>query len=552
MRKQWLRLKPIITCLFVAALSGLLAAPTSASPWDFVTRSGSHLMLDGKPFRFSGANVEWLGLIGYGPHNYEPGQIERFPSDYEVNDALATAKEMGATVVRAQTLGDTVGCPNCLEPTLGQFNAHAFRVMDYAVMRARAYGIRLILEFQGDSGAVGGTLSTADVYSGWRGGADPWSESTVIKDEKNHIAQIVDHVNSYTGIPYKDDPTILGWMDCNTCVLWGRTETESWDKQIAAYVKSLDHRHLFISNAIPTPPDSTMLADPNFDVFSIEVYPHWAQWGSGDRLTGEAPVPHETAAQTVAGGKPWFMSEFGWDHTNWQTPAALQTFLTGVVDDPNISGDLWWALEGHANGHGWEPLPANNECDPSDSPLTPDPTGTGCYANEDGNWWALSYTGLTTLSNTAADMAQRAQMLRTHAYQMRGLPTPAHEITPAPIITQVRGQTVIFEGSAGAPDYSIQRYSQHRWLTDCSHCVTDATGEWTDSAAPAGCYRVIPYNLDGVPGPASNTAGGGCPQSHRTQHKRARHRKGQRHRHHATSHGHHRAGVLLGREGGEV
>jgi hypothetical protein len=67
-----------------------------------------------------------------------------------------------------------------------------------------------------------------------------------------------------------------------------------------------------------------------------------------------------------------------------------------------------------------------------------------------------------------------------------------------------------------APNYSIQRYSEHRWLTDCSRCVTDASGEWTDSVAPAACYRVIPYNLDGVPGPASNPAGVGCPQDRRT------------------------------------
>jgi hypothetical protein len=197
-----------------------VSTPAQAHPQGhqrgFVTRSGSQLMLDGQPLRFSGPNVEWLGLVGYGPYNFEPGQSERYPTHYEIDDALATAKEMGATVVRAQTLGDTVGCANCLEPTLGHFNAQALRVMDYAIARAGAYGLKVIPEFQGDARAehVG---STADIFSEWRGGANFWTDPTVIGDFENHIGRIVNHVNSYTGVSYKDDPTILGWMDCNVC-----------------------------------------------------------------------------------------------------------------------------------------------------------------------------------------------------------------------------------------------------------------------------------------------------------------------------------------------
>ena len=109
----------LVAAVLISALMAATPAAAHAERWDFVTRSGSRLMLDGKPFRFAGANIEWLGLVGYGPLNFDAGQTERFPSEYEVDDALATAKELGATVVRAQTLGDTVGCANCLEPTLG-------------------------------------------------------------------------------------------------------------------------------------------------------------------------------------------------------------------------------------------------------------------------------------------------------------------------------------------------------------------------------------------------------------------------------------------------
>ncbi len=177
----------LITALLALAAA---AAQAQAQRWDLVTRSAAQLTLDGKPWRFSGANVEWLGLVGYGPLNFDAGQTERFPTEYEVNDVLATAKEMGATVVRAQTLGDTVGCANCLEPALDDYNPQAFRVMDYAIARARYYGIRLILEFQGDSRAVNGG-NTSTIFSNWEGGKDFWIDPAVIAAFEDHIKRVL-------------------------------------------------------------------------------------------------------------------------------------------------------------------------------------------------------------------------------------------------------------------------------------------------------------------------------------------------------------------------
>ena len=514
MRGRLAALAVLVTAVVAAA-----PAVAQADPWDFVTRGGSQLMLDGHPFRFSGANIEWLGLVGYGPLNFQPGQNERFPTEYEVNDALATAKEMGASVVRAQTLGDTVGCANCLEPALNQYNAQAFRVMDYAIMRARYYGIRLILEFQGDSRAVNGG-NTSTVFSDWEGGADFWTDATVIKDFENHIEHVVDHVNSYTGIPYKDDPTILGWMDCNECSVDGAPD--SWVTTINDYVKSLGPKQLIISDAPSVAPDTTELSDPNIDAFTAEVYPHWVPEGAGDRATGEDPWIHAAAKLVTSEGKVWFAAEVGWDPTNWLTDGDLQTFLTGIEQDPNISGDLFWALEGHANGHGWTPVPADSNCVPSvdssppPSGVTPPPEattpagGVGCQVGEDGSWWALYYTGIDTASNTAADMAARARILRAHAYAIRGLPVPPHMIPPAPIITQTDGGRLYWEGSAGAENYSIEQAPSVSgpWTVSCDQCVTDLSNGWAEPSAGA-CYRVVPFNLGGVAGPASAPAGAG-------------------------------------------
>ena len=431
---------------------------------------------------------------------------------------------MGSSVVRAQTLGDTVGCPNCLEPRLGEFNPAAYEVMDYALAAAPRHGQKLILEFHGDSRSIPGATTTDAVFSSWRGGANFFTDPQVIADFKNHISNILNHVNAYTGLAYKDDPAIAGWMNCNGCGFvasmkgMSGAQGTAWVKDIADYVKSVDSRHVFMDNSLW--PDvgigSEFFDIPSVDVYAAMVYPHWsALFPPGtalpDRETGAAPSVHAAAARAVQAGKVWMMSEFGWDRTNWTTPAALTTFIRDAEHDPNIAADLFWALESHDNGHGWKPLPADVRCTPGADDTKPPPSSTpndpsGCNTNEDGNWWAFYYTGISTLSHDAADMASRAQLLRAHGYAMGGFSAvPAHDIPPAPTAS-LAGTRLYWQGSAGASRYTIQRASAASgpWTTVCDRCVSDSDDGWVDANAPdSAWYHVLPVNLDGVAGLAS-------------------------------------------------
>src|ERR1700693_5506928 len=65
-----MRVASLTACILaVAALvAGSGAAGKSQSPSSsFVTRSGPRLLLAGRPYRFGGANIEWLGLARYWP-----------------------------------------------------------------------------------------------------------------------------------------------------------------------------------------------------------------------------------------------------------------------------------------------------------------------------------------------------------------------------------------------------------------------------------------------------------------------------------------------------
>jgi mannan endo-1,4-beta-mannosidase len=478
--------------LLLIVLSLALVPASSGAPQgladSFVTRSGTRLLLDGRPFRFGGANIEWLGLAGYGP--FDP-RGPHYPSRYEVDDAMATAREMGVRVVRSQTMGDSVGCELCIEPTLGSFNEAAFERIDYALASARDHGIKVIPTIVGDDARSGGT---GCVNLRWRGISVPgcslinmepfWTNPTVIGDVERHIKALLEHVNVFTRVAYKDDPTILGWDLLN-----GGGSPTPWTRRIVEYVRSVDSRHLIFSG----PANASI---PGVDVCVAFVYPHWFQ-------------PFATVrpgiAACKAAGKPFVAYEYGWDRTNYPTLRSLQAFLASLERAPEIAGDAFWALQAHNDGHGWMPIPAD----------TADPT-TARHL-ESGQWWALYYPGIQTMVTTAADMAARAQAIRSHSYRMNGVRVPRHAIPPAPTVTSaVYGPTsfigrvgtrVYWQGSAGAKDYTVQRATRAAgpWTTVCRRCVTDLDDGYADlsPAAKDSWYRVIPYNLDGRPGPAS-------------------------------------------------
>ena len=117
----------------------------SSGMTSFVTRNGARLMLDGEVFRFAGANLYWLGL-DENVVNETTGSNVAYPTDFRIDDGLATAAEMGANVVRAHTLGVSTGNTQySFEGSKGTFNDAAAERMDFAIARAQARGIRLII-----------------------------------------------------------------------------------------------------------------------------------------------------------------------------------------------------------------------------------------------------------------------------------------------------------------------------------------------------------------------------------------------------------------------
>ena len=127
------------------------------------------------------------------------------------------------------------------------------------------------------------------------------------------------------------------------------------------------------------------------------------------------------------------------------------------------------------------------------------------YQRHDDNL-TLHYPGDTP------DMRQRAALLRSHAYKMRGESEPARSIPSAPLVTGVKSQgldlLVAWRGVAGADRYTIERSTAGAdgpWTVVADHSVTDLDAPWLDKSVSTGpiWYRVKAFNLAGVDGPYS-------------------------------------------------
>ncbi len=77
-----------------------------ADPNPCVTRTGSQLLLEGRPWRFAGVNMYWLGL----DDNIRDGAGPTYPTRYRIDKGFDAARRVGARVVRAHTLGVFVSC----------------------------------------------------------------------------------------------------------------------------------------------------------------------------------------------------------------------------------------------------------------------------------------------------------------------------------------------------------------------------------------------------------------------------------------------------------
>src|SRR6266545_4194801 len=238
-------------------LSGAAAAGEPGAGSQFVRRQGRDLRANGSRFRVAGSNNYYL----------------MYKSTFMVDDVLGAAVGAGFNTLRiwgSLDIGNQDDSNSIRgkadgvyfhfwDGTAPAFNdgADGLEHLDYVLYRAGQLGLRVIIPFVNNWNDFGGM----DQYVRWRGGQfhdDFYTDPTIRAWYKDWIAHLLNHVNVYTGIAYKDDATIMMWDLANEprCMAFGvyptsmscSTETIStWAADVSRFVKSIDRRHLLAS-----------------------------------------------------------------------------------------------------------------------------------------------------------------------------------------------------------------------------------------------------------------------------------------------------------------
>jgi mannan endo-1,4-beta-mannosidase len=449
---------PLRTLLSVALGFLLLAAPGRQVPGqlrNFITASGDRLMDGNEELRFVSFNIPNLHYIEDNFPFTQPNPW-RIADEYEIRDALTSIRQMGGRVARMyvpsvrKESDDSTVIRHVLAP--GLFSEEAFRAYDKVLEVANQAGVRVIIPLVDNWWWWGGPKE----YAAFRGKSrdEFWTDSLLIADFKKTIDHIINRVNTYTGVPFRQDRAILGWETGNELVC-----PFSWTREIAAYIRSLDTVHLVIEGTNSREVSDDALLDPHIDVLSTHDY------GPAERA-----IPLILKARERARGrKPFFVGEFGF------IPTADMRRVIDTVINSGASGIMVWSLRTHNRDGGFY------------------------YHTNDYRWPGFP-------SGRPWDEAGVLSLFREKAYQINGKPPEPLPAPEAPSLLPIETPYKIsWRGSTGASSYLIERKAEGEtfWRVIAPRASDANIGYrplYADtSAIPGGrySYRIRAWNPSG-------------------------------------------------------
>ncbi len=444
-----------------ASLIGMQKAQAAGGFDNFITRSGDKLMDGTNQFKFISYNVPNL-------HEVEDPNWHRVDA-WEIEDALKSVAQMGGTAIRIMCLSvkkptDPAGFKRHIYGP-DNYDEDMFRDLDKLLQLANQYQVRIIIPFLDNWQWCGGK----DEFAGFRGTTDFYGNSAVKQDYKNMINYVLNRTNYYTGVQYKDDKAILAWETGNEL-----SPPDAWTSEMAAYIKSIDSSHLFLDGKYGI--SSNSLNDANIDIVSNHYYP-----SSG--TTNYASLCNSDM-NLARGKKPFIVGEFGNTDTS-----KFHDLLDAAISN-GTAGVLLWSLRFHSKDGGF-------------------------YIHDEQNsFFSYHWPGFS--EGSSYDEKNVVNLIRDHAYEIRGLSVPPVTLPDAPQLLEISSTNSInWRGSAGASAYDVERAVSISgpWTVvgaDISDAKDVSRGPlFIDSSAVAGTvyyYRVKAKNTAGVSG-ASNVIG---------------------------------------------
>ena len=446
-------------------LSFLIIHCGTASQFEsFVTAKKDKLMEGKKELRFVSFNIPNLLYI----EDYFPFQAAnpwRLPTEFEIRDALKTIKELGGKVTRTYVLsvrrvGESKKIIRYVEGS-GRFNEKAFRTLDKVLQIANEEGVRLIIPFVDNWHWWGGKAE----YAAFRGKKPDefWTDPQLISDFEKTIEFVLNRKNTYTGVLYKNDKSILGWETGNEL-----KAPYQWQKKIADYIRNIDKNHLIIAGFYKF--DEKEVQDTSFDVLTTHFY--------GPVSRAETGIP-EIRKLTI-GKKPYFVGEFG-----YRSLKDVKAIVDTTIDN-DLSGIMIWSLRFHSRDGGFYQHSEN--------------FGVGSYR----------FPGFS--SGDRYNEKAVMDFMRKSAYKINDVKEPTLPIPGPPHLLNIQDvYDISWQGSTGASSYSVERKEESSdvWkniaddVSDGNIVFSPLFDDTTAILGKSYFYRIIARNPSGASAPSN-------------------------------------------------
>src|SRR5712691_4516763 len=318
-----------------------LSSSSPSAGKGFVQTRGSRFVVDGRPFRFVGANVAVI---------YRDEDRKQMP------ETIRRAAQARIRVVRVWASGE--GGPNDVRPVAdfadwprthpfrwapGQWNEEAFVHLDQVLAEAARNNLRVqvcLANWWRDTGGVTQYLRWAGIQDAaddkYRFGIN--SERAMLfytnvetrRLYREHLERLATRRNTVTGVFYRDDPTIFGWELINEA----QAVTSRWDERR----EWLADHHL-----------------PSIDYCDVHNYPRDDLDSFVDSPTALREFIDNRAASAFSIKKPLVFGEFGMGvdgYNGFSQAEWLRAFLEGNLQ-AGSAGAMFWILTPDANrGYG--------------------------------------------------------------------------------------------------------------------------------------------------------------------------------------------------------
>ena len=319
-----------LAILLLAITCVLLGAPLRTSGDPFVRRSDHELTIDRKPFHFVGANL----AVMHGSANRAATELVVQGAAHDGirvgrgwafgdGDADAPAWQRDTFLFRAGPEGWVEAGPRQLDRVIAAAGRAGVRlVVTLANNWADYGGVPRYLRWAGlRDESAGGPYGVADRFYG-----DPRMRALY----RAHVERLVRRTNQITGVPYRDDPTILAWELMNESTVTttaGAAARRAWVTEMAHLIHGLDPHHLVTPGVSVYRTESerrewlAVCRLPDVDFCDAHLYPE-------DLLRNREPALLEEAIDDVVqlahyvADKPLVLGEFGvhgdadgnWEH----------------------------------------------------------------------------------------------------------------------------------------------------------------------------------------------------------------------------------------------